>query len=143
METTLVRRQEVLTQVATLQRQLTDFAMNILEPYSITKVQISILLELGFSGALKVSDLGRNMGMSNSNVSAICKRLEKDGMVTRIRNLDDQRVVKIHLTPYAKDCLSEIQQTMADQWFNRMERLSDDEQEIILGSLKLAIDLWA
>ena len=56
---------------------------------------IGILAHLG---AMKISDLSEKMGLSNSTVSGIVDRLEKQGVVERIRSKEDRRVVQVNVT---------------------------------------------
>jgi DNA-binding MarR family transcriptional regulator len=56
---------------------------------------IGILAHLG---AMKISDLSEKMGLSNSTVSGIVDRLEKQGIVERTRSKEDRRVVQVNVT---------------------------------------------
>lgn len=53
---------------------------------------------LAHHGKMKVSDLGEKLGLSNSTVSGIIDRLEKQGLVERIRSDEDRRVVYVDVT---------------------------------------------
>ena len=50
------------------------------------------------SGKMKISDLSKKMGLSNSTVSGIIDRLEKQGLVERKRSDEDRRVVYVNVT---------------------------------------------
>lgn len=47
------------------------------QPLGITRPQALILKELAEHDEISISELARRLGFTNSNVSAICKRLEK------------------------------------------------------------------
>ena len=49
-------------------------------------------------GEMKISDLSGKLGLSNSTVSGIIDRLEKQGIVERIRSKNDRRVVHVNIT---------------------------------------------
>lgn len=49
-------------------------------------------------GQMKVSDLSRTIGLSNSTMSGILDRLEKLGAVERVRSQQDKRIVYVQLT---------------------------------------------
>ena len=49
-------------------------------------------------GKMNVSEIGLKLGLSNSTVSGILDRLEKQKMVERLRSEDDRRVVYVNLT---------------------------------------------
>ncbi len=72
---------------------------------------IGILLQ---NEKMKISDLSRKLGLSNSTVSGIIDRLESRGLVKRIRCKEDRRVV------YA--CVSERFMEEAQQHFMQFEK---------------------
>lgn len=72
------------------------------EPYGLTSVQFTILMELRFEDHQTISALSKKVAMSNSNLSAILKRMEKHDLVKRNRDLLDQRIVHVALTKKAE-----------------------------------------
>ena len=67
----------------------------------ITPLQLNILLTLHFEGPQTVSELARSACMARTNNSALCKKLEQDGLVERRRGQGDERQVVVSLTPQA------------------------------------------
>ena len=65
----------------------------------ITPTQGMMIGMLGKHGKMKVSEISQMMGLNNSTVSGIIDRLEKQGMVERLRSDEDKRVVFITLSP--------------------------------------------
>lgn len=78
------------------------------EPYGLTLVQFTILMELMVKDHQTISALAKKVHMSNSNLSAILKRMEKHAFLHRCRDEVDQRVVYIELTQKALDICTEI-----------------------------------
>ncbi len=104
---------------------------------NLTAQQISILLLLDDQGAMRVGDIGKVLNMVDSNVSAICSRLEHMGFIERFRQKEDQRVVKIQLTATARDKMTEIKSKVAkfqDLVFKNVAE--DDLKDIVLGLTK-------
>jgi len=52
---------------------------------------------------LKITELSNELCLSNSTVSGIIDRLEKQEMVVRERSIDDKRVVYVSILPNFKD----------------------------------------
>ncbi len=48
---------------------------------------------------MKMSELSKRLLVSNGNASTVVNRLEKDGLVIRVQEKQDRRVVKVSLTP--------------------------------------------
>ena len=79
-------------------------------PYGLTFVQVPVLMALRRHGKMRVSELGQALEIGSSNITPLCKWLEKANLVTRTRSNEDQRVVYVDITPYAEDILSKIEQ---------------------------------
>lgn len=106
---------------------------------NLTAPSISILLLLNNQGAMRVSDIAAALSMVDSNVSAICSRLEKLDMIERIRLKEDQRVVKISLTKTALDKMEDITSSVkAFQESIERSVTEKDLEDIVLGLTKLS-----
>lgn len=104
---------------------------------NLTVQQISILLLLDNQGAMRVSDIGKALNMVDSNVSAICSRLEHMGFAERFRQKEDQRVVKIQLTAIARDKMDGIKSKVAKFQDLVYKNVADDDlKDIVLGLTK-------
>ncbi len=105
---------------------------------SLTVSQVGILLLLDKKGPMKVSDIAGGLAMINSNVSNICSRLEKAGLVVRNRLKDDQRVVNIGLTDAARCKMDDIKDRVKGFYKKIQENVSQkDIEDIYTGLVKL------
>ena len=90
---------------------------------------------LSHDGEMKISDLSEKIGLSNSTVSGIIDRLEKQGLVERIRSLDDRRVVYVKVSnDFQKNCkknFSKIEKTFEVA----LNKATPEEIEIIIKGL--------
>lgn len=64
----------------------------------LTAMQTIMLFMLWSEGSVSVGELGGLINMTQSNASALCKKLEKDGLVERRRSRSDERTVLISLS---------------------------------------------
>ncbi|MDP4094068.1 MAG: MarR family transcriptional regulator [Bacillota bacterium] len=64
----------------------------------ITAPQGMVIGILSKFGKVKVSEISEKLGMTNSTVSGILDRLEKQNIIERIRSEEDKRVVYVNLT---------------------------------------------
>ena len=60
--------------------------------------QVHTLLALGHDGALAMGDLARRVGITEKTATGLIDRLERDGLVQRLRDDADRRVVHVRLT---------------------------------------------
>lgn len=64
----------------------------------ITPEQYWLLRRLRKAGHLSVSEVAAQLGIAQSSATTACQRLERQGLLTRQRSEDDERVVRIELT---------------------------------------------
>lgn len=102
---------------------------------NITGTQGMMMGILSHDGKMKISDLSEKIGLSNSTVSGIIDRLEKQGLVERTRSLDDRRVVHVNITTEfkknSKKNFCKIEKTFEDI----MKKATIEEIETILKGL--------
>ncbi|WP_333861519.1 MarR family winged helix-turn-helix transcriptional regulator [Clostridium sp.] len=86
--------------------------------FNITGTQGMLVGIVHRHGQMKISDLSEKMGLSNSTVSGIVDRLEKQDLIERIRSNKDRRVVYITVTDKFKrsfqDNFCEIERNFED-----------------------------
>ena len=77
----------------------------------ITTLQLKMLITLYASGdAQSIGNLGKAIGVTGGNISNICKKLEKQGFVERLRSEEDERVVNVTLTEKGRKSAEKVGQ---------------------------------
>jgi len=61
--------------------------------------QVHTLLALGHEGALAMGDLARRVAVTEKTITGLVDRLQRDGLVARVRDDADRRVIHVALTP--------------------------------------------
>jgi DNA-binding MarR family transcriptional regulator len=69
------------------------------EDIGITLPQSLVIGALFKFGEMKISELSRRLNLSNSTISGIIDRLEKQQLVKRTRSEEDRRIVYVKVTP--------------------------------------------
>lgn len=104
--------------------------------FDITGPQGMLMGILVYYGEMKVSDLSQKLGLSNSTVSGIIDRLEKQGLVERKRSTDDRRVVYVSVTPKFKDTLQRHFKYAEKQFEELISKASAEELDKIIEGLE-------
>lgn len=90
---------------------------------------------LSHDGEMKISDLSKKIGLSNSTVSGIVDRLEKQGLLERTRSIEDRRVVYVNVSAnFQKNCkknFCKIEKTFE----TAINTATPEEIELILNGL--------
>lgn len=106
----------------------------IAEQHGLTLMQVRILLELLNNEEHTVGRLGKCVNMAGGNISAMCKKLEKMGLVKRSRSLDDERVVKVSLTKKGFQTAVKIEQALNQRYLSCLQSETEETlNQIILG----------
>ncbi|CAG2095755.1 MarR family transcriptional regulator [Xanthomonas euroxanthea] len=80
----------------------------LLEPLGLTFPQYLVILNLLDGAPQTVGELGSRLGMDPGTLTPLLKRLQVAGMVTRTRDLDDERRVLVDLTDASRAIEREI-----------------------------------
>ena len=106
--------------------------------YQITAAQLNCLLALYENGPLPPSQIAKFMMVKSSTVTGVIDRLELKGLVTRIRNSPDRRIITIELTESGRRLAENAPPPIQRKIIDGMKRLSDLEKEqIVLALAKL------
>ncbi len=87
---------------------LTRAYRNVLEDKGLTYTQYLVLLVLWENDGMSVSAIAQRLDLDSASLTPILKRLESSGLLSRIRNKNDERVVEITLTPKCRSMQEEI-----------------------------------
>lgn len=90
---------------------------------------------LSHYGEMKISDLSEKLGLSNSTVSGIIDRLEKQDMVERIRSKEDRRVIFVNVTPKFQEITQKNFQIVEKSFEDMISSASEEELNTILKGL--------
>lgn len=71
----------------------------LLDPLGLTYPQYLVMAVLWEKDGRTVGEIGEKLLLESSTLTPLLKRLETAGMVRRTRDQDDERVVRIQLTP--------------------------------------------
>ena len=75
-----------------------------------------IMLLLSHKDNVAAKEIVKVSGQNQGNVSAICKRIERAGLMTRVRGSEDERIVMLNLT--------EEGQNVADRLEAKLDKLN-------------------
>jgi DNA-binding MarR family transcriptional regulator len=106
----------------------------------ITPEQYWLLRLLRRKGALSISELAEALGVTGSSVTTACKRLEKAGLVTRERQYNDERMVRVILTPEGHEHVEawhRRRREIVEQWLLALE---SDEQAMLQHMLERLLE---
>ena len=92
---------------------MTKFYKPMLDEMGVTYPQYLALLVLWERDGVMVSELGERLSLDSGTLTPLLKRLESAGLVVRIRDVEDERRVRISLTAAGRKLKSKAEQIPA------------------------------
>jgi DNA-binding MarR family transcriptional regulator len=93
---------------------------------------VGLLVVLRESGKWSVRRIAQELGAPISTISSALDRLEKRGLLTRLRQEDDRRVVHIALTPAGQRLVKKIRGGQIETCRAMLARLNRSEREQLI-----------
>lgn len=128
-----------------LQRAATTFQSILSRKETITPLtlsQFAVLEALYYNGPMCVGEIGNKVLKSDGNMTLVVDNLEKQGYVERHRDVNDRRLVRVHITESGKSLIQDIMPGHVATIEQMLSVLLPEEQKM-LGDLcrKLGIAL--
>src|SRR5687768_17570114 len=86
---------ELLAQVSQAYRTLSD---NFMDRIGMHRAQATLLCRLFLNNGMTQSEIAEQLSVQGATVTNILQRLEEAGLVTRQRDSEDNRLVRVYLT---------------------------------------------
>lgn len=96
-----------------------------------TPQQYWLLRQLRREGSLSIGELAQTLGITTGSVTVACKRLEHAGLLTRVRQQTDERVVQVTLTEQGRARIDELRHRKREALARWLDVLDQREQETL------------
>lgn len=105
-----------------------------------TPQQYWLLRQLGRDGSLSIGELAQSLGITTGSVTVACKRLERAGLLTRERQLEDERIVQVALTEQGRAQIDNLRQKKRAALAQWLDVLDQGEQEELLNMVERLLE---
>jgi DNA-binding MarR family transcriptional regulator len=106
------------------------------QAYGLSMTHFQVLAILDAEGPTPMSRLADELGVGDSNLTGIIGRLEERGVVARVHDDADRRMVRAQLTAAGVDMLRRVEDARLGHMRQLVESLSADEQRTVLSGLR-------
>ena len=132
---------EIVGSIRKLVRAVYLDSQKISRQFGLTGQQSQVLRLLLNGGSMSSADLSRLMYVTPSNMTGIIDRLERKGLVERIRKEGDRRVALINLTEAGKKLGKDIPDPIEKRLINELIDLDKDHVQFISMAMNQILDL--
>ncbi|QDP40783.1 MarR family winged helix-turn-helix transcriptional regulator [Radiobacillus deserti] len=109
----------------------------ILNHYPITMPQFIALQWLSEEGDLTTGELSNKIHLAFSTTTDLVDRMEKNGVVKRIKDQNDKRVVRIHILEKGESIIQEVIEKRRHYLGTVLENVTDQEVDALDHLLRL------
>jgi DNA-binding MarR family transcriptional regulator len=103
---------------------------------NLTNSQVLMIGILSHNKEMRIGDLSKEMGLSNSTVSGIVDKLEENELIERIRIKEDRRVIKVRLKESFKKNAKKKYNEVEKKLTKLINKSSKEDLDFILKGLK-------
>lgn len=108
------------------------------EQHGLTMLQVRILIAVYQHDRHTIGSLANQIHMAGTNISTMCKKLENMGYMERVRDPEDERVVKVTLTETGREVVRKIDAELTEKVSTYIQFETEETIEnIIVGLQKL------
>jgi DNA-binding MarR family transcriptional regulator len=111
--------------------------------FGLTGPQLILLQSISTHDKISVTQLSKNVSLSQATVTDITKRLENKEYITRSRDLDDKRKTNIMLTENGKAILDTVPPLLQEKFTERFSKLEGWEQLMIESSFERVVSMMS
>lgn len=132
---------EVLAALRRIIRAIDLHSRALVHRYGLTGPQLVVLKELAEGPPRTVSELAQAVNLSQATLTGILDRLDRKGLIGRVRSTEDRRKVIVSLTPAAKEVIAQAPPLLQEHFTQAFGGLAEWEQNQILSSLQRIVAL--
>jgi DNA-binding MarR family transcriptional regulator len=135
-----VPEQQVYINLIRTTQLLGQMLGDLLEDHGLSGKQYNVLraIRRGGPDGLPVSRIGNQMTDPRADVTRLLDRLERDGLVSRLHDSKDRRVVRVGLTTRGNGVLSELDAPMIALHKRQLGHMTTDELHTLNALLRKA-----
>lgn len=139
----ITKSQDFVTYVDELERLLRTVSSiikrrgrDILSDFDITPPQFNALLILRSEGNLTIGELGERMYLACSTATDLIDRMERNGLVERVRDVNDRRVIRLHVKEKGTQMHAAVMDARKRYLSGVLEQISADETRVMIEGMK-------
>jgi DNA-binding MarR family transcriptional regulator len=133
--------ESILISIRRMSRAVDLQSRQLAKAHDLTGPQLVCLRRMHTHEGLTPKSLAAAVSLSQATVTGILDRLERRGLVRRVRSTVDKRVVHLEVTPDAVKLIGEAPSPLSERFRGRLGALPEGEQAMIDWVLRRVVDM--
>jgi len=121
--------------------RIANFVDNVRRGLTLSQVTTLLLLKEARGGTLSMGQIARELAVSLPTTSGLVDRLHREGLVARVVNDRDRRVVLVRLTREGKTVIQRMLRLLTDLLTRLLVDLTEAEQESLAQAVERVFQL--
>jgi DNA-binding MarR family transcriptional regulator len=117
-------------------RATENYARELAHEAGLTAVQLRVLQIVAEKGRATPTELSNRMGVTQATISALIKKLEAKGLLSRQRSQTDRRQTDLQITSEGQAKVRAAPDALQQKYVKQFEALEDWEQAMIVSVLE-------
>jgi len=132
---------EIMQNLRRIFKAIQDYSQEVSSRFGITGPQLWALKTIFQNGSLSLRDLSERMYLHPSTITGVMDRLEKRGYVSRDRDREDRRVIKVQLTPKGKRLVKRAPNPIQGRMTYGLRKLGKKKLSLIYNSVQELVEI--
>jgi DNA-binding MarR family transcriptional regulator len=132
---------DIVDNIRRIFQLLNEHSKKVKRETGLTAPQLWAIKTIAESSSMSVSDLAHRIYLHPATVVGILDRLEKIGLVRRVRSHEDRRVVKVELSAQGKALVKNAPEVLQGLLVSGLEHLADKKLTAIGDGLSALVDI--
>ena len=130
------KHEEVLVSLRQIIRAIGLYSKKLSKESGLTGPQLILMRSIKELGKVTIRQLSAHTNVSPATATTILDRLERNGLVVRVRSTTDKRKVHANLTEKGELLLSTAPLPLQEDFVNKYNGLDEWEQSLLLSSVQ-------
>ena len=130
------KHEEVLVSLRQIIRAIGLYSKKLSKESGLTGPQLILMRAIEELGKVTIRQLSLHTNMSPATATTILDRLERNGLVKRVRSVTDKRKVHAHLTDKGIALLESAPLPLQESFVTKLQSLEEWEQTLLLSSVQ-------
>lgn len=130
------KHEEVLISIRQIIRAIDLHSKKLSKESGLTGPQLILMRSIRELGEVTIRQLSDHTNMSQATATTILDRLERNGLVQRVRSNKDKRKVHAHLTEKGSLLLKDAPTPLQQSFITKFQHLEEWEQSLLLSSVQ-------
>ena len=132
---------DIIDNIRRMFQAVSDYSRRAEKESGLTGPQLWAIKVIAEGAPIKVSELARRMYLHPATVVGILDRLEKQGLVLRVRSTEDRRVVKVELTRQGRALVKKAPEVSQGLLVSGLEKIGTNKLKSISEGLDQMVDI--